>query len=474
MGSSADIVPSKLVVDPIHGDIHLTQREWRILDTLAFQRLRHLKQLGMGHVTYPNATHTRFAHSLGTLGIMARILDAAKANKVALTKLQRENLRMAALLHDIGHYPYSHLMERIDSTTLTEEEVDGGEGGQRPFDASRAGYPSHVELGTEIVTYQRDLVKAIGGPARAKEVAALFARTTAADPQLSKLLHSSFDMDRVDYLERDSHAAGVPYGNIDVNYLLNSLRISPTGMLGVVEKALPAAEHLLLARFFMHKAVYYHKTTYGIEEACRQLLRRLRDANLFDIPSDRQAILAIARSPALGTFTDSFVDGLIHRGAQEGNEVIKALAKCIESRRPPKLLKEVLVLEKSTITHHAGTTFWVKAKSSLRALADKHCIPLEQFLLCQTNPVGFEERGALLTPAQARELPAEHEDELVKVFVGNTPEPKPMVDIPHSLVSICSGHFFQAFRLYVVYEGNDRDSIVGQLRDEVRTWDSPQ
>ncbi|MBC8372881.1 MAG: HD domain-containing protein, partial [Planctomycetes bacterium] len=236
MGSPPEVVPNKFVVDSIQGDIHLTVREWRILDTLAFQRLRNLKQLAMGQLTYPNATHTRFAHSLGTLGIMARILDVAKTNGLNLKKRQQENLRMAALLHDIGHYPYSHLMEQIDSVVLTEEEVqiaptDGAN--KKALDTSQIAYPSHEKLGTEIVTNQRDLLTAIGGKPRAKEIAALFARTEAADPQLSKLIHSSLDMDRLDYLQRDSHAAGVPYGNIDVNYLLNSLQISPSKMGGV-------------------------------------------------------------------------------------------------------------------------------------------------------------------------------------------------------------------------------------------------
>lgn len=475
MASSPEIVPTKLVVDPIHGDIHLTNREWRILDTLAFQRLRNLKQLGMGHVTYPNATHTRFVHSLGTLAIMARILDMAKANQYRLEERQQENLRMAALLHDIGHYPYSHLMERVDSVVLTDDEVDGGTDtptGQRPFDATQVGYPSHGRLGTEIVMHQTDLVKAIGGDARAKEVADLFTRAETADPQLSKLLHSSFDMDRVDYLQRDSHAAGVPYGNIDVNYLLNSLRISPTGMVGVVAKALPAAEQFLLARFFMHRAVYYHKTTYAMEEACRQLLRRIRDAGLFDIPAGEQGVLDIARSPALATFTDSYVDGLVHQASQGEDHVMKALARSIESRRPPKLLKEVFVFADAQTQHHAGSTFSLRAKTSLRALADRSGIALGQFLLCKTKPLTFEERGALLTTEQARDLAPEREDEMIKVFVGNDEEPTSLVEIPHSIIRICSGRFFQAFRLYVVYEGADKDQTIESLRDEVRDWDT--
>lgn len=100
----------KIVVDSIHGDIRLTAREVQVIDSASFQRLRQLKQLAMAQLVYPNATHTRFAHSLGTLGIMIKVLEVAQRNKLKLKASERENLRLAALLHDIGHYPYSHLM----------------------------------------------------------------------------------------------------------------------------------------------------------------------------------------------------------------------------------------------------------------------------------------------------------------------------------------------------------------------------
>src|SRR5882672_8562350 len=112
----------KIIVDSIHGDIHLTDIERRVIDTASFQRLRHLKQLGMAQVTYPNATHTRFAHSIGVLGIMAKITDIAKRS-LNLNEEKIEDIRLAGLLHDIGHYPYSHLMERVDRVQLTEEII---------------------------------------------------------------------------------------------------------------------------------------------------------------------------------------------------------------------------------------------------------------------------------------------------------------------------------------------------------------
>jgi hypothetical protein len=325
------------------------------------------------------------------------------------------------------------------------------------------------------VTHQQDLRGAIGGRARAEQVADLFTRSKAADPQLSKLLHSSFDMDRVDYLQRDSHAAGVPYGRIDANYLLNSLRISPTGMLGVAEKALPAAEQFLLARFFMHKAVYFHKTTFGIEEACRQLLRRIRDAGLFNLPRDGKEIIDLVESPRLAGFTDDYVDSLVHRAGQEGDPVMKALARCIETRRPPKLLKEVQVLEDAKHqTHHGGLFFESRAKQSLKALAEKFDIPLGQFLLCKTKPLKLEKRAAFMGADEARGVEPEQEDELIKVFVGDNPEPKSLVEVPHSLIYVLSDRLWQAFRLYVVYEGTDKDGVLGRLRGEVREWDMPR
>jgi HD superfamily phosphohydrolase len=303
----------KVIADPIHGSIDLKEREVQVIDTASFQRLRHLKQLAMAQLVYPTATHTRFAHSIGALGTMIRILRAAEGNKINFEEME-ENLRLVALLHDVGHYPYSHLMETVDRVKLTEEYVETATPAKESLNATGSKYPDHTELGALIVTTQGDLVKAIGGKHRAQAVAELIARSKAADAQLSKLVHSSLDLDRLDYLLRDSHATGVPYGQIDINYLLNNLKVSPKGMVGFSDKALSAVEHLLFARFFMHRAVYYHKTVYGLEETCRQLLRRLRDRDdkkgRYGVPVDGEEVKKIVTSKKLVTFSDAFVDDI--------------------------------------------------------------------------------------------------------------------------------------------------------------------
>jgi uncharacterized protein len=232
---------NRFIVDAIHGDVAIMGCEWKVIDTPTFQRLRRVKQLGMGHFTYPNVTHTRFAHSIGVLAVTARVIDVA-GDSIQLSDEVKSELRLAALLHDIGHYPYSHILEGADSVLLTEEQFDSShEKRLEPL----VPYPNHEELGKILVTSREDLCEAVGGNEKAERVANLFTRSVESDSQLSKLLHSSLDMDRVDYLLRDARAAGVPYGEIDINYILNNMLVGPDGTLGFHRKASAALQHFL-------------------------------------------------------------------------------------------------------------------------------------------------------------------------------------------------------------------------------------
>jgi len=472
----------KVIVDSIHGDVHLRQREIEVIDTPSFQRLRGLKQLAMAQLVYPSATHTRFSHSIGALGTMIRILTAANDNGITLSAEAQENLRLAALVHDIGHYPYSHLMEKIDRVRLMEELVDERRPAKRIINAGKSDYPDHEEVGALIVTRQKDLVQAMGGGDRAQAVADLFTRSKAADPQLSKLIHSSLDLDRMDYLLRDSYAAGVPYGHIDINYLLNNLKVSTQQVVGFRGKALPAVEHLLLARFFMHRVVYYHKTIYGMEEVCRQLLRRVRDrdGNHYGLPVNGDEIKDFVTSDRLYGFTDAFVDDVIRKAVEDEDAVIKTLAISVQARRPPALLKEVQVCADMRQSCHAGALFLRDVRSKLEIVADDFKIPLGQFLLCDPRVAVVkpprQSKASEMAHVRPEELAAwvsEEEEADVKVFDDDTSEPRSFVDVDHSLIAKYAGYSLQIFRLYLAYEKTDRRAVVTALKERVKDWGMP-
>lgn len=474
----------RIVIDSIHGDIKLTDQEWKIVSTATFQRLRSLKQLGMGHLVYPNATHTRFAHSLGVLKIMSRIVDLLEKREIdegrEIDPDQSANLRMAALLHDVGHYPYSHLMERVDHVQLTEEIVaansvagDGTERkDKRTLERSKLPYPDHESLGRLIITSQQDILEAIGSSDRATEIGAIFSRTEAANPQLSKLIHSSLDMDRLDYLLRDARAAGVPYGEIDLNYILNNIRISTSGVIGVDFKAMAAAEHFLMARLFMHRVVYYHKTTYGLEEACRQLLKRMRGSGRYDddMPVDGEAINTMCAGKGLAKFTDGYVDLLIQKAEADPDLVISTLAKCIVNRRPPRLLVETSGFIEKDYQYNQVSHFRARCIERLPATAKKFGIELGLFLLGGPKPIKLEERGAMLTTNEARKLQAEEREELIKVFERDAIEPTSIVELSDSLMRHLSGRHYAIYRIYLADSTPDGHPKFDEIRREIRTW----
>jgi len=209
----------------------------------------------------------------------------------------------------------------------------------------------------------------------------------------------------------------------------------------------------------------------GIEEACRQLLRRVRDAGKYRLPKDGEAVRKLVESDELGLFTDAYVDRIIQEASKDQHSVIGALGRAVRARRPPKLLKEVPVLSERSEEHHAGTTFRQNCRQWLARLAREKDIPVEQFLFSTTREVSLEDRPALVTEEQARGLPPEEADPVIKVFVGDDEEPTSLLDVPESIVSKCSGYRFQAFRLYVVYEGPDEREAVAGLRESVKDWD---
>ncbi len=262
--------------DPVHGLVSFEADEERIaqdlLDTPEVQRLRRIRQLGVASYAFPGAEHTRFAHAIGAAHVMTRLTARLRSIHEELPFWQRltsdraRDALAAALLHDIGHGPLSHLFEDSIAGTSHHEEwtkriiLDPSTGVHEVLSRHDAGMPERVAA---LVDGKHPL------------------------PYLAKAVSGTFDVDRCDYLLRDAHATGVRYGIFDLEWLLRSLRFSPAqhgGAPGLAidgAKGLPAIEAFILARLFMFQQVYLHKATRSAEWMIRAALsrasRRIKD-----------------------------------------------------------------------------------------------------------------------------------------------------------------------------------------------------
>ncbi len=233
------------IKDPVHGYIKLTELERDLIDTKEFQRLRRIKQLSGAHLTYPSAVHTRFSHSLGALYLAGYIGDLFLAKKI-ITVDDMQKLRAAALLHDVGHGPFSHLFEEVifSKRNLTHEDLT-----------------KRIIKETGI----KDILQKYGFSP--KNIADLAIGRSKKDPMfMNEIVGGGLSVDIMDYVLRDAYFTGVEYGKIDVNRLLNSFDIcEKDGHLALDHSAVYSLEAMMISRYEMFKAVYFHKTVRASE-----------------------------------------------------------------------------------------------------------------------------------------------------------------------------------------------------------------
>jgi HD superfamily phosphohydrolase len=245
----------EVVRDPLWNNIGIDAQALAVLDTPPFQRLRYVRQLGHAFLVYPGATHTRFEHALGTYHLARRAL-AVLQERGSLAAVDADEpgvIRLAALLHDIGHYPFSHALEE-------------------------AGLPSHELLAREHLN-QPELAVALAaaGIADAAERLGALITGTSTSP-LRGLISGALDLDKIEYLTRDAHMCGVPYGTVDVDRLLHSLVVLDAdagATVGLHEKGVSALESLLFAKYQMYRNVYWH---HAVRSATTMFKRVVREA----------------------------------------------------------------------------------------------------------------------------------------------------------------------------------------------------
>ncbi len=275
----------KTIRDPLWNTIRLDPTAVRIIDTQAFQRLRYIRQLGFTHLVYPGATHTRFGHAVGVYHLAVTALRHLRERGGVPEEIwDRSSLiPYAGLLHDIGHYAFSHALEELDSDLLPGDH-----------EAVSARFFESPEL--------KEALSPLGDDAGERIYELIRGRS---DNPLGGLVAGGLDLDKMEYLRRDARFCGVPYGEVDVDRLLLGILVlsdPETGRpeIGVHEKAVTALESLLFAKYQMFRNVYWHHGVRAATALYKRIVEEAVRAEILDPeelvgPTDEQLIYEVSR-----------------------------------------------------------------------------------------------------------------------------------------------------------------------------------
>jgi len=331
--------------------VRWSETEKAIINDPYFQRLRRIKQLGLANLVFPGAEHTRFSHCIGTMEIAGRICTVLerkdKKNNPRLFKSRDvQLLRLAALLHDIGHLPLSHLLERVykkiekeNTNRKATSEILGSTSPQQEL------YPkNHEEISAEIAMkildkpHIKKLLKF--DDISPKDVAALI-RGKHRSFVLNQLMKSDLDIDQMDYMLRDGKNTGTIYSNFDLGYLVDSLEVvlteeeeSSRRILCVDITGLRAAEHYVLASYFYYTQILYHKARVIVEKIAETLYARLLEEKQYCLPKDFREINSWLHSDKFLDFDDAYVLEKFKKALKDSNldNCTRELAKCLVER----------------------------------------------------------------------------------------------------------------------------------------------
>jgi len=262
----------KIFNDPVYGFINIPDELiFDIVEHPYFQRLRRIKQLGLTHLVYPGALHTRFHHSLGAMHLMNETLNVLNSKGIELTDDEVQGALLAILLHDVGHGPFSHTLEKSIISNVEHEEVS-----LLFMKKFNSIFPGQLEMGIEIFTNKHP------------------------KKFLHQLVSSQLDMDRLDYLTRDSFFTGVSEGIIGTERIIKMLDVAD-GNLVAESKGIYSLEKFIVSRRLMYWQVYLHKTVLAAEYMLMHILKRAKH-----LAQNGEELFA---SPALGFFLYNTISG---------------------------------------------------------------------------------------------------------------------------------------------------------------------
>ncbi len=342
--------PGKRIRDPVHGLIvfeagnERDELAWKLLSVPEMQRLRRIRQLGVSEFVFPGATHSRFAHSIGVFHCARRLVKIIEREIGEEFEQDKANIAiLAALLHDVGHGPFSHAFEGVQHDRGIDER--------------------HEKWTAEIIRNPKGDIASVLGEEMADAIAGLFERD---DPEniYDAVVSSSFDADRLDYLQRDKLMTGTGAGAIDFDWLMDNLRVAEINLavddeddegaqvptFCFASKAQAAAEQFLLARYTLHEQVYFHKVTRCIEKMVGRLLSRIAElarneetmTKQTGLPKDHPLLRFFVRDgDTIGNYLaldDMVVLGALELMKQAGDDIVTMLATCLRDRQPYKTL----------------------------------------------------------------------------------------------------------------------------------------
>ena len=321
--------------DPVHGLISFAHPlVAKLMDTREVQRLRRIRALGLASLAFPGGEHSRFAHAVGSAHIMQRYLERVRSLADELPAHDRLDASWeavalaAALLHDLGHGPYSHTFETVVPDARAHED-----------------WTSQILLDpdTEVHAVLREFDPQ--APAAVEQL--IHGRCPIR--HLARAVSGTFDVDRCDYLMRDSHMTGVRYGLLDLDWLLASLRLYlPAGASAATlavdgAKGLTAVEGFFLARLYMYRQVYLHKAVRAAEATIRALFRRLHErlAAGDEVPGTPTAIVDVFAGRAISTaayldLDDTTLETALWHYARGDDPILASLARGLRERKLPK------------------------------------------------------------------------------------------------------------------------------------------
>jgi len=303
----------KWIYDNVHGYIGITKIEREIIDTKIFQRLRRITHLGLASFVYPGATQTRFAHSIGALFVMQKMCE----NLIPQGKVRKEDLqilRLAALLHDVGHYPFSHVTERL----LSKADARG----------------KHINLGIHLVKKSELGEILSSNHIQSTDIEKILLKKWDPEyPIYSYLIDSDLDVDKIDYLLRDSMHTGVAYGSIDVDRLVRTITVDRDGTMAIRDKGKQAVENLMIARYHMYQTVYFHKAVAAFELMLRKIYELLlQEKQVFGL-EDILTICDKGQASGICGYDDSYLlQAMKNYGGN--NSFLKELMDMIWRREP--------------------------------------------------------------------------------------------------------------------------------------------